>query len=48
MKRTLDDLEMSYREFLTAGEVTEYLGGQQDNVLQVHEDIPVSCGEGRA
>ena len=26
MKRTLDDLEKSYREFLTAGEVTEYLG----------------------
>ena len=35
MKRTLDDLEKSYREFLTAGEVTEYLGVSRTTFTQM-------------
>ncbi len=40
MKRTLDDLEKSNREFLTSGEVMEYLGISKSTFYKHMEQFP--------
>ena len=40
MKRTLDDLEKSNREFLTSGEVMEYLGISKSTFYKHMEQSP--------
>ncbi len=40
MKRTLEDLEKAQREFLTAGEVAEFLGVSKATFYRYKETFP--------